>query len=262
MSRLPGSERSTAKNEMETLASQLVRLRGKILEIEEAIFEVARLYSTLPLGLRKDQARLKESDVEVLEACFFDAVESGQKEFWGRIVGQAKWVALWIERGRGWAEGFGAGLEVNVASRAIEVVRGELLGLEMRVKKVRYELLGFSKEERALFGKQRREEREKCMDGVVRFLWFWPGTEGWVQRGFTGVEEERERDLSREAVEFLGLGEAGMMTADEWLDEEVETETEGSGVDIKMEFFEDEDSGVFLERGRDSVDSGMTPERG
>lgn len=249
---------------MEALASQLGRLRHKIEEVEEGIFEVARLYSTLPLDLRKDVSRLKIADPELLEACFFDALEVEQEEFWGRVVGQAKWVVLWIERGRSWAEGFGALMEFHVASMAVDVARGALMDLEIKAKKMRYELLGFSKEERGLFKEQSQDDETECIDGAIRFLYFWPGTEGWLQRGFSGKDEEEvmERDFPREAVEFLGLMDGGLNHAEAWLDEDVGAASEwGRGVDIKMEFSDEEgDSGVFLEGGRKSGDSRATPD--
>ncbi|RDI81067.1 Transcription elongation factor [Venturia inaequalis] len=267
MSHLSIRERSTAKQEVDTLATQLLRLRTQIAEVEAAIFEVARLYSTLPLSLRKDTSRLKTSDPQILEACFFDAVETAQDAFWTGVVGQAKWVVLWIERGRDWAGGFGAVLEIDVAGFAIGVVREELMRVESQVKQVKYELLGFSKVERAGFGRQNEEEIEACLEGAVRFLWFWPGTEGWVQRGFMGEVKERERQVSREAVAFLGLvGEEMVAGEEEWGDEDADADTEngteGSGGDVKNEFFEEGDSGVFLEGGRRSVDSRVTLERG
>ncbi|KAE9963590.1 hypothetical protein BLS_009133, partial [Venturia inaequalis] len=138
MSHLSIRERSTAKQEVDTLATQLLRLRTQIAEVEAAIFEVARLYSTLPLSLRKDTSRLKTSDPQILEACFFDAVETAQDAFWTGVVGQAKWVVLWIERGRDWAGGFGAVLEIDVASFAIGVVREELMRVESQVKQVNH----------------------------------------------------------------------------------------------------------------------------
>lgn len=252
---------------MEALASQLVRLRGKIIDIERSIFEVARLYSTLPLGLRKDKSRLVYSDTEVLEACFFDAVEGEQEGFWGGVLRQAKWVWVWAGQGKEWVEDFGRGtLDMGVAGAAVEVVREGLAELEGEVRRIRYELLGFSKEEREGYFEQSAHDQEECMDGAMRFLYFWQATEEWLQRGFAkgelgeeGTGREEDRDLLHEAVEFLRLGDSEAVEL-----ERVEEATGDSdsdyqhvdGEDVKMEFFEEEeDSGVFLEGGRGSVDS-------
>lgn len=264
---MPGVQRSTAKKEMEALASQLLRLRGKVFDIEKSIFEVARLYSTLPLELRKDKTRLVYSDPEVLEACFFDAVKGEQEQFWGGRLGQAKWVFVWAGRGREWVGDFGRGtLDMGVAGAAVEVVRAGLAELEGEVRRIRYELLGFSKEEREGYFEQSAHDQEECLDGAMRFLYFWLGTEEWLQRGFgkgelgeEGTGREEDRDLLHEAVKFLHLGDTEAVEL-----ERVEEATGDSdsdyqyvdGKDVKMDFFEEEeDSGVFLEVGRESVDS-------
>ncbi|QDS71037.1 hypothetical protein FKW77_008227 [Venturia effusa] len=253
MSRMPGGQRSTAKKEMEALASQLARLRNKIAEIEERIFELATLYCRLPLCLRKGDGRLKESSQELLESCFSDAAEEEQWGFWVGKVQEAKWIVVWIERARKWGEGFGTMLDVGIARTAMEVVSEGLTQADGQCRKIRYELLGFSEDERstARFVEQSEEGREECWQGAFRFLYFWPGTEGWIQRGFTGVEKLQERDLPSETARFLGLGDDGTTTVIERPDEvegkaEVETSRTGS--------FDEGDSGVFF-TGRESVDS-------
>lgn len=115
MSYIPTTDPTKSKpnpkttKEMQTLTTQLSHLRHQIHTLETSIFELARQYSTLPLTLRRDMSRYHHCDGRILEACFFDAVEDVQGAVWGRALGEAKWVVLWVERGVRWAGGFGGG---------------------------------------------------------------------------------------------------------------------------------------------------------